>query len=86
MVPSTKHDLRIVPSFLLTVKGSNGSPTVASCQASYDGALGARGMYSLRYYGQGHPDFDNHAYALTPTYLNVDTFREGVPRYRNDRE
>jgi hypothetical protein len=41
IVPSTQHDLPIVPNFFLAAKGPDGSIAVAARQASYDGALGA---------------------------------------------
>lgn len=52
IVPSTQHDLPILPNFLLAAKGPDGSLAVAGRQASYDGALGARAMHSLQTYGQ----------------------------------
>ncbi|KAI0206021.1 hypothetical protein F4808DRAFT_408629 [Astrocystis sublimbata] len=69
IVPSTQHDLPIVPNFFLAVKGPDGSPVVAERQACYDGALGARGMRSLQTYRNdtGH-DFDNKAYTITCAY------------------
>ncbi|KAI1318027.1 hypothetical protein F5Y16DRAFT_406466 [Xylariaceae sp. FL0255] len=68
VVPSTQHDLPIAPNFFLAVKGPDGSSAVAARQASYDGALGARGMRSLRSYCDSKPDFDNSAYVITSTY------------------
>ncbi|KAI1825064.1 hypothetical protein F4861DRAFT_211971 [Xylaria intraflava] len=68
IVPSTQHDLPIAPNFFLAVKGLDGSSAVAARQASYDGALGARGMHSLRSYRDPEADFDNGAYTITSTY------------------
>ncbi|KAI3343631.1 hypothetical protein F4824DRAFT_507430 [Ustulina deusta] len=68
IVPSTQHDLPIVPNFFLTAKGPDGSPAVAERQACYDGALGARGMNSLQMYSDPGLDLDNKAYTLTSTY------------------
>ncbi|KAF2872951.1 hypothetical protein BDV95DRAFT_627773 [Massariosphaeria phaeospora] len=53
IVPSTQHDLPMAPNFFL---------------ACYDGALGARGMHSLRSYRQDEPVYDNNAYAMTSIY------------------
>ncbi|KAI0388256.1 hypothetical protein F5Y17DRAFT_249026 [Xylariaceae sp. FL0594] len=68
IVPSTQHDLPIVPNFFLAVKGPDGSLAVAERQACYDGALGARGIRSLRTYGDMEPGPDNKAYTITSTY------------------
>jgi hypothetical protein len=50
IVPSTQQDLPIVPKFFLEVESPDGSLLVASRQACYDGALGARGILSLQSY------------------------------------
>lgn len=68
IVPSTQHDLPIVPSFFLEVKGPDGSLAVAERQACYDGALGARGIYKLQSYGLDEPIFDNQAHTIDATY------------------
>ncbi|KND91538.1 hypothetical protein TOPH_03861, partial [Tolypocladium ophioglossoides CBS 100239] len=53
---------------MTTVKGPDRSLSVASRQACYDGALGARGIHSLQSYGQSKPQYDNKAYTLTSIY------------------
>ncbi|PHH86568.1 hypothetical protein CDD83_10052 [Cordyceps sp. RAO-2017] len=68
IVPSSQHDLPILPNFFLEVKAREGSLAVASRQACYDGALGARAIHSLQSYGQTEPKFDSKAYAITSTY------------------
>ncbi|OCL15341.1 hypothetical protein AOQ84DRAFT_351081 [Glonium stellatum] len=68
IIPSTQHDLPIAPNFFLAAKGLDGSLAVAGRQACYDGALGARGMHSLRSYRQDEPDYDNNASAITSIY------------------
>ncbi|KAI3322829.1 hypothetical protein HD806DRAFT_523115 [Xylariaceae sp. AK1471] len=68
IVPSTQHDLPIVPNFFLNVKGPYGTLAVAERQACYDGALGARGMNSLQTYSGPESDADNKANTLTSTY------------------
>ncbi|KAI0147294.1 hypothetical protein GGR57DRAFT_258624 [Xylariaceae sp. FL1272] len=68
IVPSSQHDLPIVPNFFLAVKGPDGSLAVAERQACYDGALGARGIRSLQTYGDTDPVQDNRAYTITSTY------------------
>jgi hypothetical protein len=70
IVPSTQHDLPIVPNFFLAAKGPDGSASVAKRQACYDGALGARGVHSLQEYGKDEPEFDNNASTLTSIYHN----------------
>ena len=68
IIPSTQDDLPIAPNFFLEAKGSDGSLAVAGRQACYDGALGARGMYSLMSYGQDDPTYDNNTYTITSIY------------------
>ena len=68
IIPSTQHDLPTAPNFFLAAKGPDGSIAVAGRQASYDGALGARGMHSLQSYGQDEPAYDNNAYTVTSIY------------------
>jgi len=68
IVPSTQLDLPILPNFFLTAKGPDGSIGVAGRQASYGGALGARGMHSLQSHGRDEPTYDNNAYTITSIY------------------
>jgi len=68
IIPSTQHDLPILPNYFLEAKGPDGSAAVAKRQASYDGALGARGIQSLKSYGQDEPLYDNHANTITAIY------------------
>jgi hypothetical protein len=68
IIPSTQDDLPMVPNFFLEAKGPDGSLAVATRQACYDGALGARGMNSLQSYQQDEFAHDNNAYTITSTY------------------
>ncbi|MCJ1443796.1 MAG: hypothetical protein MMC23_004296 [Stictis urceolatum] len=68
IIPSTQHDLPIAPNFFLAVKGPDGTLAVAERQACYDGALGARGMHSLKTHGQEEPIYDNCAHTITSIY------------------
>ncbi len=68
IVPSTQHDLPVVANFFLAVKGPDGSAAVAQRQASYDGALGARGIQSLHSYGASGSTQDKTARTVTCTY------------------
>ncbi|KZZ89165.1 hypothetical protein AAL_07813 [Moelleriella libera RCEF 2490] len=68
IVPSTQHDLPIVPNYCLQVKGPDGNLSVATRQASYDGALAARGIASLQSYNLQGQQHDNNAYTITSTY------------------
>ncbi|KAK2741464.1 hypothetical protein FQN57_005597 [Myotisia sp. PD_48] len=43
IIPSTQHDLPILPNFFLEAKGPDGTITVLMRQACYEGALAARG-------------------------------------------
>ncbi|KAF3484266.1 uncharacterized protein GIQ15_03590 [Arthroderma uncinatum] len=65
----TQDSLPITLNFFLEAKGPNGSPAVATRQACYNGALGARGIHKLQSYKQDEPVFDNKAYTITSTYL-----------------
>ncbi|KAF3482660.1 uncharacterized protein GIQ15_01984 [Arthroderma uncinatum] len=67
IIPSTQSSLPMAPNFFLEAKGPDGSPAVATRQACYDGALGARGMQKLQSYKQ-EPVYDNNAYTITSTY------------------
>jgi hypothetical protein len=68
IISSTRDDRPIAPSFFSAMKGPNGSETVAHRQASYNGALGARGMHSLPSYGQEETVFDNNTCKTTSIY------------------
>jgi hypothetical protein len=69
IIPSTQLDLSILPNFFLEVKGPDGNMTVSERQASYYGALGARGIHSLQSYGQDELGYNNNAYTITTTYV-----------------
>ncbi|KAI1260076.1 hypothetical protein F5Y18DRAFT_442176 [Xylariaceae sp. FL1019] len=68
IVPSTQHDLPIIPNFFLAAKGPDESAAVAERQACYDGALGARAICSLLQYSDAEPVPDDKAYTITCTY------------------
>jgi len=68
IIPSTQDDLPICPNFFLAAKGPDGSLAVATRQACYDGALGARGMHTLRTYGQADSVLDSRAFTITSIY------------------
>jgi hypothetical protein len=68
IIPSTQDNLPIVPNFFLAAKGPDGSLAVAGQQASYDGALGARGIHSLESYGQEGSVFANTASTISSIY------------------
>lgn len=68
IIPSTQDDLPLAPNFFVAAKGPNGTPAVCERQASYDGAIGARGRQTLQSYGEGESVYDNKAYTITSTY------------------
>jgi len=68
IVPSTQDDLPICPNLFLAAKGPDGSAAVAKRQASYDGALGARGMHALQLYGRNSSPKSNEAYTISSIY------------------
>ncbi|KAL9034871.1 MAG: hypothetical protein Q9180_005169 [Flavoplaca navasiana] len=70
IIPSTQEDLPVAPNFFLAAKDPDGSAAVAKRQACYDGALGARGMDSLRSYGQENPSHNINAYTISSIYYD----------------
>ncbi|KAI9668718.1 MAG: hypothetical protein M1829_005258 [Trizodia sp. TS-e1964] len=68
IIPTSQLDLPIAPNFFVAAKGPDGIPAVADRQATYDGTLGARGMLSLKTYGQTRPNFDNNASTISCLY------------------
>jgi hypothetical protein len=89
VVPSTQHDLPIVPNFFLATKGPDRSLAVARRQAYYNGALGARGMHSLQSYRHAGSIYDNNASTITSIYhggqLKMYTYHIGKPTNPRDR-
>jgi hypothetical protein len=84
IIPSTQDDLPMAPNFFLEAKGPDGSFAVATRQACYEGALGARCMHSLQPYRQDELTCDNNAYTITSTYhggqLKLYTTHLGEPK------
>ena len=70
IVPSTQHDLPILPNHFLAAKGPDGTAAVAVRQATHDGFLGSRGMQDLRNYGRAEPQFDGQARVFSHIYSN----------------
>ena len=70
IIPSTQHDLPIVPNHFTAAKGPDGSAAVAGRQATYDAFFGARAIHALQTYGQAEPLFDGNAYTFSSTYHN----------------
>ena len=89
VVPSTQHDLPILPNFLLAAKGPDGSLAVAGRQACYDGALGARAMNAVQSYQHQEPFYDGKAYTITSIYhggqLKMYTSHPTKPAIPGDR-
>ena len=68
IIPSTQHDLPILPNHFIAVKDPDGSTAIARRQATYDGHLGARGIHALQNYGWAEPQYDNKAYTFMSPY------------------
>jgi hypothetical protein len=68
IIPSTQHNLPMVPNFFVETKGPDGSIAVAKRQACYNGAFGARSMHSLKMYGKSPDVYDNKACTVTSTF------------------
>lgn len=61
-------DIPILPNSFLEIKGPDGRPSVATGQARYDGAIGARGMHSLQNWMRTEPIYDGYPYSFSSTY------------------
>lgn len=71
ITPSTQWRAPVLPNLFIEAKSQQGSEAVVTCQAQYDGALGARGIHQLRSFGaRALPVYDNKAYTITATYYN----------------
>jgi len=68
IVPSTNTAAPCVPNFITEAKGPKGTSDVCKRQASYHGAVCARGMHELRSYVGQETLYDNNAYTITSTY------------------
>lgn len=67
IVPITNPAIVCLPNFL-EGKGLPRDDAVALRQASYDGALGARGIHELRSYIDEKTAYDRNAYTIASTY------------------
>ena len=70
IIPSTQHDLPIVPTHFTAAKGPDGSAAVANRQITYDTFFGSRGFNALQNFGQGEPRYDGKAYTIGTVYHN----------------
>ncbi|OAP55644.1 hypothetical protein AYL99_09796 [Fonsecaea erecta] len=72
IVPSTQDEnLPVVPNFFLAVTSPSGLFSTALRQATYDGALGERGVLRLLSFGEtADPVFDNNAHTISSIYLH----------------
>ncbi|KAL9628717.1 MAG: hypothetical protein Q9204_005715 [Flavoplaca sp. TL-2023a] len=68
IVPSTNTAAPCLPNFFTEGKGPKGYIDVCKLQATYDGAIGARGIHKLRSYVDPETAYDNNAYTITSTY------------------
>lgn len=68
IMPSTQHDLPILPNHFTAAKGPDGSAAVAARQASYNAFFGARGYQVLHTFGEEEPQFDGNAYTFSSIY------------------
>ncbi|KAL4866855.1 hypothetical protein BDV12DRAFT_198719 [Aspergillus spectabilis] len=77
VVPTARKNCPIAPNFFVEVKSHDRSLPVATRQACYDGALGARAMHSLQQFGNRNRNdtttttlayYDNNTYTITSTY------------------
>ncbi|KAL9129942.1 MAG: hypothetical protein Q9217_001744 [Psora testacea] len=68
IMPSTNTAALCLPNFFTEGKGPKGLTDVGKLQATYDGALGARGIHELRSYVDPETAYNNNAYTITSTY------------------
>ena len=68
IVPSTNTAAPCLPNSFTEGKGRKGLIDVCKLQATYDGAIGARGILELRSYVDPETAYDNNAYTITSTY------------------
>ncbi|KAI4148515.1 MAG: hypothetical protein L6R39_002779 [Caloplaca ligustica] len=68
IVPSSKAGAPCLPNFFGEGKGPKGTSDVAKLQATYNGALGGRGIHKLRRHVDLETANDNKAYTITCTY------------------
>lgn len=68
IIPTRHPGAPAIPNFFLEAKAPSGGTDVALRQACYDGAHGARAMYSLQNYGKEEPIYDNNAYTFSSKY------------------
>lgn len=62
------YDKPIAPNFFVEAKGPDGSAGVATRQACYDGAIGARAIHSLQNYSREQLQYDGQTYTFTSIY------------------
>jgi hypothetical protein len=72
--PNKRNINPIVPNFLTEMKSPSGVTQIATQQASYWGAVGARAMLHLQSYGKRTEHFDNNAYT-TVSILDMESLR-----------
>ncbi|TKA64733.1 hypothetical protein B0A55_11113 [Friedmanniomyces simplex] len=80
IIPSTRTDLPAAPNNLTEVKVPAGRADVLRRQAMYAGAVGARGMFELRNYGNETLVYNGNAYTLVPAYHAGMEHNYGIPR------
>ncbi|KAL8825833.1 MAG: hypothetical protein Q9170_007639 [Blastenia crenularia] len=66
--PSSNTTAPLLPNFFAEAKGPKGSLDVCERQATYDGAIGARGIHAIRSYINPTTAFDDNAYTIVSTY------------------
>ncbi|SPO03045.1 uncharacterized protein DNG_05726 [Cephalotrichum gorgonifer] len=65
----------VLPSFFFEAAPREGNEMVATRQACYLGAQGARAMHRLQNYGRDEPIYDGKAYTFSATYLGNGTLK-----------
>lgn len=69
VIPSTQHDLPIMPNHFTAARGPDGTLAVALRQATYDAAFGTRAIHTVQSFGQQVPQYDDNAYTFTCIYV-----------------
>ena len=68
IVPTTTDFRPCAPNLFVEVEGPGGAEMVCLVQATFDGAIGTRGMHKLQTYSQQVQTYDHKAYTISATY------------------
>jgi len=70
IIPPNRTNLPAAPNFFFEGKSTSGKPDVAQRQATYNGAVGSRGILHLQNYSNTTLMHDDNAYTITASYCD----------------